>query len=216
LASGIAETVTSSDYFRTYATVRGILLGLPTDAVKTAGYNSTSLPVSDPENAGFEGYMVPTATWAIWHGLSDTGQSYVAFAKSGWDFTVDGKTNSNGGYSFYNTVTHEFIYQLNHLSSDALPTLGSVAELFAYHGASPVGAFDPANYTTPRYFSLDGGATSAGSLSYNQGECASFNSGVSPLNIYAQLVGTWRQIDYKCMSILGMTLTAAGRTVAGI
>jgi len=222
---GIATSTHVYGPWMSYSTMRSTLLGLPTDAVKSSGYNSTSLPSgSDPCNAT-NGYGIPTGTLAIWNGANDANTQATGFASSGWDYTADGKSNSNGGYPFYDAVTHEFVYALNHNGLAGYIPLGysSVSELFCYDNPAPgvrdVGPVPSAasGGSGKRYFSLDNGATSIGSL-YASEEDASFNSGASPLNVFSSpgAVNYWRAVDMKKMSILGMPLSSVGKAFAGI
>ena len=212
--TGLGETFVSYAGTGTYAALISALNAQPTDAVKTSAY--PTLPGSAPGGS----IVVITSAQAAALGFSQSNPDFQSGWKtSGFDTThTDGSFCTSGLYSLYGAIQHELTEGMGRQSLVSLyPTEIMMTDLLSFSGS---GAH---SYTTSglRYFSSNNGVTNSGT--YNQsagtGDLGDWtNATASPFDVDGTtgLAGTPRQQDLQIMAAIGWTLTAAGRTMAGI
>ena len=210
----VADTQDPTAAGLTYAQYRSILLGLPTDNVKSVAYNLVNLPVSDP--GGIDLGTQTQGQHAIWNGTTMVGTTYIGFENRTWDMTVDGKSNSISAPGLYQSGVHEVTYPMGREAYD-------VVNIFKF---SAPGVRDQSHTDDLAYLSFDQGSTNVyGTVGhFSQTERMSFvDTPTSPFNWYVSYgpwsgagAQYWTAPDYQYMSCIGVPMTDAGKALLGI
>ena len=211
----------------TYSSAVSFLQALPTDSIKASAYaalpGTNPLPAS-PSIAHNTLFMTNCFAAAVSNTASAVDPT-TGFGFSGiaWDTTADGTSCAGGTVSLFATAWHELTEALGRLSglngAAGSTSWYSFMDLFTYSASGTRNI----STTGTRYLSADNGVTDMSDMNQGTGDqgdttnSSPYNAnvivGFAPMATTTQPV---RQQDVKTLSIIGLPLSAAGKTAAGI
>ena len=203
-----------------YSQIRSLLSGAaasnPADtALATAVHN---LPFAAP--SGTTQYLLPSAEGKVL-GLSYISPSsidgYIGFAgsTSGYSFSPAAGVSANT-YDFQAVAAHELdevLGRISGISTASAPTYRTVFDLFRY---SAPGVMSD-SYTTPSYFSIDGGRTQLGTfnVSANGGDRSDWATLSTSTDIQDAFVSTGQRLNLTAVDLTGLDVLGYGGSNLG-